>query len=180
MLYCLRTSRFTPRQLWQQVQFDFVSSVRGYVLFDDIVLDKRHSQRIELVRQRYSGNAHGSIKGISLVNCVYINLETEQFWMLDYRFFAPEADGKTKIDHVADMLVKLAARQIPYSTVFLDNWYAATALFKQLTQVGKFFYCPFKSNSLVDGSGWQQPCQPLTLSSWSATDVAQDKMLNLK
>lgn len=31
--YFLKTTRFTPRQLWQQVQAEFVSSTRGYVLF---------------------------------------------------------------------------------------------------------------------------------------------------
>jgi len=45
--YFLKTTRFTPRQLWQQVRKEFVGSARGYVLFDDTVLDKRHSQRIE-------------------------------------------------------------------------------------------------------------------------------------
>ena len=68
--YFLKTTRFTPRQLWQQVRAEFVASARGYVLFDDTVLDKRHSQPIKLVRLQYSGNAHGIIKGIGLVNCV--------------------------------------------------------------------------------------------------------------
>jgi len=178
--YFLRTTRFTPRQLWQQVRPAFVGSARGYVLFDDTVLDKRHSQRIELVRRQYSGNAHGIIKGIGLDNCVYVNPETNQFWLLDYRLFAPEADGKSKLDHVADMLDQLAARRVPYRTVLMDSWYATTALFKQLTETNKFFYCPLKSNRLVDDSGGQQPCQPVALLSWSANEVAQGKLLKVK
>ena len=54
-------------------------STRGYVLFDDTVLDKHHSRRIELVSWQYSGNAHGVNAGISLVTCVYVNPETDQF-----------------------------------------------------------------------------------------------------
>ena len=89
-----------------------VFSARGYVLFDDTVLDKHHRRHIELVRRQYSGNAHGVITDIGLVNCVYVNPETDQFWLLDYRFFAPEADGKIKLDHVADMLDQLAPRGV--------------------------------------------------------------------
>ena len=36
--YFLKTRRFTPRQLWQQVRPRVVLSPRGYVLFDDTVL----------------------------------------------------------------------------------------------------------------------------------------------
>ena len=35
--YFLKTSHFTPRQLWQQVRPQVVLSARGYVLFDDTV-----------------------------------------------------------------------------------------------------------------------------------------------
>lgn len=34
----LKTRRFTPRQLWQQVRPQVALSARGYVLFDDAVL----------------------------------------------------------------------------------------------------------------------------------------------
>ena len=84
---------------------------------------------------------------------MYVNPETDQFWLLDYRFFAPEADGKTKLDHVADMLDQLAPRGVTYRTVLMDSWYATTVPFKWLLVAGKTFYCPLKSNRLVDDSG---------------------------
>ena len=62
-------------------------STRGYVLFDDTVLDKHHRRRIEPVRCQCSGNAHGVIAGIGLVTRVYVNPETDQFWLLDYWLF---------------------------------------------------------------------------------------------
>ena len=121
--YFLKTRHFTPRQLWQQVRPQVVLSARGYVLFDDPVLDKHHRRRIELVRRQYSGNAHGVIAGIGLVTCVYVNPETDQFWLLDYRLFAPDVDGKTTLDHVTDMLGQLAPRGIPYGPC---SWTAGT------------------------------------------------------
>ena len=178
--YFLKTSHFTPRQLWQQVRPQVVLSARGYVLFDDTVLDKHHSRRIELVRRQYSGNAHGVIAGIGLVNCVYVNPDTDQFWLIDYRLFAPDVDGKTKLDHVADMLGQLAPRGIAYRTVLMDSWYATTALFKWLLAAGKTFYCPLKSNRLVDDSGDQQPYQPVGCLCWSNEEVAQGKTLKVK
>ena len=45
----------------------------------------------------------------------------DQFWSVNYRFFAPEADGKTKLDHVSDMLDQLAPRGAAYCTVLMDS-----------------------------------------------------------
>jgi hypothetical protein len=42
------------------------------------------------VRLQFSGNAHGLIKGIGLVNCLYVNPETGQYWVIDYRIYDPD------------------------------------------------------------------------------------------
>ena len=52
-----------------------MQSKNGYILFDDTVLDKRHSDAIEEVIMQYSGNAGRVIKGIGVVTCVYVNPE---------------------------------------------------------------------------------------------------------
>lgn len=72
----------------------------GYLLCDDTVVDKRYSRQIELVRHQYSGNAHGVIHGIGMVTCVYINPDTEEFWLIDYRIEDPQGDGYTNLVHV--------------------------------------------------------------------------------
>ena len=126
--YFLKTSHLTPRQFWQQVRPHVVLSARGYVLFDDAVLDKHHSRRIALVRRQYSGNAHGVIAGIGLVPRVYVNPDTDWFWLINYCFFAPDGDGKSKLGRMAEMLAPLAPRGIAYRTVLMDDWYATTAV----------------------------------------------------
>lgn len=178
--YFRRSRRFSPRQLWQQLQGAFVASPRGYVLLDDTVLDKAHSHKIELVRRQYSGNAHGIIPGISLVSCVSVNPDTDQFWLLDYRLFAPDVAGKDKHAHVLDMLTQLRVRQVPYRTVLMDRWYATTEVFKWLMAEQKLFYCPLKSNRLVDDAGGQQPYQSLALLTWSAQEVAHGKLIKVR
>lgn len=177
--YFLKTSRFAPRQIWQHARHHIQLCPDGYVLFDDSVLNKEYSNKIQLVRRQYSGNAHGIIKGIGVVNCVYFNPHTNQFWLIDYRVFNPDDDGKTKIDHVVDMLTQLAPRQISCQTVLMDSWYAVSELFKWLITNKKTFYCPIKSNRKVDDSGGQEPYQPVSYLSWSTTDVQQGKTIKV-
>jgi hypothetical protein len=68
-------------------------------VFGEQGLDKDYSHKMELVRRQYSGNAHGIIKGIGIVNCVYVNPGLGRHWIIDYRIFAPDFDGKNKITH---------------------------------------------------------------------------------
>ena len=67
----LSQDRMTPRLVWENVKNDVKQVAGGYLLFDDTVVDKRFSREIELVRRQYSGNAHGVIRGIGIVTCVY-------------------------------------------------------------------------------------------------------------
>ncbi len=69
----LRGERMTPRVVWDNVRGHLVPTPRGYVVFDDTVLDKDCSFAIALVRHQYSGNAKAVIKGIGVVTGVYVN-----------------------------------------------------------------------------------------------------------
>ena len=62
------------------------------------------------------------IWGIGLVSCLYVNADTRQFWVVDYRLYDPEGDGKTKLDHVMEMLSHLVEiKQLPFQTVLMDS-----------------------------------------------------------
>jgi len=93
--------KLTPHLLWDNVKL--LQTRNRLSLFDDVVLDKRHSASIELTRRQYSGNEHRVIRGIGFTN-VYVNGETGQFWVIDYRLYDPDGDGQSKLDHVAAML----------------------------------------------------------------------------
>src|SRR3954470_24481452 len=62
----LRGERITPRLVWDNVRSQLALTARGYLVFDDTVLDKNYSSAIELVRRQYSGNAHSVIRGIGV------------------------------------------------------------------------------------------------------------------
>jgi hypothetical protein len=123
------------------VQSYIVQSPRGCVVFDDSVLNKEHSHTIELVRLQYSGNEHG------LVNCLYVNPDTGQYWIVDYRIFNPEGDGKRKLDHVQQMLtLAIADKALSFTHVLFDSWYATKDMMLFAESMGRFYYCPLKSN----------------------------------
>lgn len=177
--YFLKNSRFTPRMLWKSIKNSIELHPKGYVIFDDTVLNKEHSYKIELVRNQYSGNAHGLIKGIGVVNCVYYNPDKEQFYLIDYRIFSPDRDGKTKIDHVLDMLASLKNRSIAYQPLLMDSWYAAAAVFKYLIDQQKLFYCPIKANGKIDDTHSEQAYKQVQEAFWTTHHVLQGKMIKL-
>ena len=154
----LRRDKLTPRLIWDNVRAAVVPTPKAYLVFDDTVLDKNYSFAIELVRRQYSGNAHGVIKGIGVVTCVYVNPETDQFWLLDYRLYDPDGDGKTKLDHVQDMLTNVVyQKELPFYAVLMDTWYATKDLLLFIESLEKIYYCPLRDNRSVDETGGAQP-----------------------
>ena len=48
-------------------------------MFDDSVLDKSGSKKIELARWQYSGTEHDTVMGVGVVNCIYYNPELDRY-----------------------------------------------------------------------------------------------------
>ena len=177
----LRGERITPRLIWDNVRSQVVVTERGYVIFDDTVLDKNYSHSIELVRRQYSGNAHGVIKGIGVVTCVYVNPEANQFWLIDYRIYDPDGDGKTKLDHVRQMLSNIVyEKQLPFQAVLMDTWYATKDLMLYIESLDKIYYCPLKDNRQVDDSQGEQSYRRVDALEWSAVELAHGKRVKIK
>jgi hypothetical protein len=177
----LRRDKLTGQIIWEHVKGDIISSPRGCLIFDDSVLDKNHSHSIELVRLQYSGNAHGLIKGISMVNCLYVNPETGQYWIVDYRIFDPDSDGKTKLDHVREMLISAVARKgLCFSHVLFDSWYATRDLMLFVATLDKRYYCPLKSNRQVDDSGGEHAYCRVDSLQWNEQEREHGKIIKIR
>jgi len=177
----LRDEKLTAQLVWEEVKKQLVPSERGYLLFDDTVIDKNHSRHMELVRKQFSGNAHRVIRGIGVVTCVYVNPELNQFWIIDYRIFAPDDDGKTKHQHVREMLeAALESKKLPIRTVLMDGWYAERTLMLLIERLGLLYYCPVKLNRKLDESDGQQPYQSLKNLEWSESEQRHGKLVHLK
>ncbi len=179
----LRDDKLKPHLVWEQVKNSLVTSPIGYLLFDDTVADKNYSFAIELVRRQYSGNAHAVIKGIGIVTCVYVNPETNQFWLINYRLFAPDVDGKTKLDHMREMFDNaLEHKKLPFRTVLMDSWYATRELMLHIERSGKIYYCPLKDNRQVDESdGVPKPhYRRVDNLDWNDREIAAGKNVHVK
>jgi hypothetical protein len=121
------------------------------------------------------------IKGIGVVTCVYVNPATEQFWLVDYRIYDPDGDGKTKLDHVREMLDKLVFhKQLPFQTVLMDTWYATKDLMLYIESLQKLYYCPLKDNRQVDDSSGTRPYQRVDALDWSIQERMAGKRIKIK
>jgi len=178
----LARAKLRPSHLWKQVKSDIIQSPNGFILFDDTVLDKQHSHKIEPVRLQYSGNAHGLIKGIGVVTCVYVNPDTGQFWAIDYRIYAPDKDGKSKLDHMKDMLKNVHHNKgLSYAYVLMDSWYATKDMMLFIHEdLQKIFYCPVKSNRLVSDRLDEKPRHAVRDLNWTKGDLEQGKSVEIK
>jgi hypothetical protein len=177
----LAREKITPRLVWQNVTGQVMATPQGYVVFDDTVLDKQHSFAIELVQRQYSGNAHGVIRGIGVVACVYVNPELDQFWLIDYRIYDPDGEGKSKLDHVQDMLNHMVyPKALPFYAVLMDTWYATKGLIRFIEALQKVHYCPLKVNRQVDDSGGQRAYQRIDSLEWSEAELNSGKRLKIK
>ena len=118
----LRGEKLSPRLLFEQVEELLERDPDAYLIFDDTVLEKSFGPEIEPTRYQWSGNAKDVIRGIGAVSLVYVNPKTEHFWVIDYRIFDPDSDGKTKPEHVREMLGLVGHRELEFSTVLMDTW----------------------------------------------------------
>ena len=144
----LRREKHTAHTLWEFAQPLINNCEESSLVLDDSVQDKSYSQKIEMVKLQYSGNAHGLVKGIGIVNLVHAHQGDDH--PLDFRGYAPDADGKKKNAHFRDMLRQaFEEKGIQAQTILFDSWYAASENLKFIHRLGKFFVTTLKENRPV-------------------------------
>jgi len=156
----LRDNQFSSNQLRQLVMPLLHDSPEAFLVVDDSVQDKRYSKFIEVAKRHYSGNVHGMVTGIGLVNLVPSSGEAGDFMPLDFRIYAPDQDQKTKNDHFLDMFQQVVAEDKLLALIILfDSWYAGSTNLKKIHRAGWTFFTTLKSNRLVSlskATGYQK------------------------
>ena len=115
------------------------------------------------------------------VTCVYVNPETDEFWLIDYRIFDPDGDGKSKLDHVHDMLTNCVyQKQLCFRGVLMDTWYATRQLMLSIERLNKVYYCPLKDNRLVDETDGVHPYQRIDTLTWTEQEQRHGKRIKIK
>jgi hypothetical protein len=155
----LNSGKLPSKVIWERVKPDIVYSANGYLIFDDSVLDKSGSEKIELARWQYSGTVHDTVMGIGIVNCVYYNPDIERYWVIDARIYQPDQDNKKKYEHLQEMMLKAIERGIVFRTILMDTWYAITKIMQWINGLGYKFVCPIRSNRQILDY-WSNPDHP--------------------
>jgi len=76
--------------------------------------------------------------------------------------------GPLLVDHLQDMLKNaLYSKQISFTTVLVDTWYASNKFMLFVHDLGKYFYCPIKRNRLVRPDGVKEHYETVTELSWN-------------
>jgi hypothetical protein len=177
----LRDKEINQAIVWENVQASIKEDNEASIVFDDTVLDKRYSKKIELVRRQYSGNEHKVIRGIGLITCIYVNNKTGEFWVIDYRIYNPDGDEKTKPDHVVEMLLDVInAKKLDFNKVLIDSWYASQRIMGLIDNLGKIYYCPLKVNRLVDDTKGVEKYKRIDELIWNELELEQGKIIKIK
>jgi hypothetical protein len=176
----LQKQRFTPEDLWELVKNRIDDSAEAFLLVDDSVQNKQYSQAIETVKLQYSGNVHGLIKGIGLVNLVHTNGSLGDFYPVNYRVYNPDGDNKSKNEHFQEMFRQAVDKQeIKARNIAFDSWYASVENLKMIHRSGWTFYTNLKSNrkvSVTKDKGYQD----LSEIEWTCEQLISGKLVRLK
>jgi len=144
----LRTAKVQPKDLWEVARKE-VANRKGILVFDDVVINKNRSQKMELVNWQYSGAEHGVVKGIGVVNALW-QTSHDEYTPIDYRIWNPPEDGKTKNNHFRDMLSSAKNRGLEPEMVVADSWYSSLDNLKSIRSHGWDWVMGLRSNRLVN------------------------------
>ncbi len=176
----LQNSRFTPKELWELVENRIDDSEEAFLLVDDSVQNKKYSHQIEPVKLQYSGNEHGLVKGIGLVNLVHTNGSLGDYYPINYRIYNPDSDGKSKNDHFQEMFRQAIVNQkIKARNIAFDSWYASVDNLKMIHRSGWTFYTNLKSNrkvSITKEVGYQN----LREIQWTHEELISGKLVRVR
>lgn len=91
----LASAKVQPKDLWETASKEIDVS-RGILAFDDVVIDKSRSNKMELVNWQYSGGEHEIIKGICVVNALW-QTSKDEYTPIDYRIWNPPDAEKQRM-----------------------------------------------------------------------------------
>lgn len=146
----LTSVKLTPNILWEHVE-NLVEKKGGVLIVDDSVIAKQYSRSHELplLSYQYSGAYHKVIQGIGLVNLVIVGKD-DMCLPIDYRIFSKKIDGRTKHQHVQEMITLALHRGINPSVVAFDSWYGSIKTLKFLEKKKMVWVTVLKNNRIVD------------------------------
>ena len=71
-------------------------------------------------------------------------------------------------------------KKIPFKTVLMDSWYATQRLMGLIDNLGKLYYCPLKSNRLVDDTRGAEKYKKVQDLDWNESEKNSGKIIKIK
>jgi hypothetical protein len=144
----LESAHCQPKDIWEKAKAHVVGG-SGVIIADDTILNKSRSEHIELVRWQYSGNEHDIIRGIGMLNLLWVD-EVNEVCPMDVRIYEPREDGKTKNDHFRELLTQAKRREVKPEAVIADSWYSSLNNLKFIRDLGWNFCMGLRKNRSVN------------------------------
>ncbi len=176
----LRGERIPARRLGENVPGPVTPTQQSYLVFDDTGLDKDYSPQMERVRYQDRGNAKSVIKGLG-GDLRVRQPPPDRFGLMDCRIDDPAGDGQSQLDHVRAMLCNgVCQKPRPFRAVRRDTWSARKDLMLCIEGLRKVYSGPLKDNRWVDDAGGGRPDQRVEALDWSAAELAQGQVIQVK
>ncbi len=152
--------------LWQEAE-PAVDPGDGLLILDDTTLDKPYANEIEHVTWHWSGKHGDVVKGINPPGLLWrgssekdpggdpssreepeesSSEETRRETHVPCDFRPCEKDGKTKNEHLREMLDKASDREFEPEYVVFDSWYSGLDNLKEVRDLGWTFFTRLKKN----------------------------------
>ena len=144
----LEEKKCQPKDIWEKAQAHVVGG-SGVIIADDTILNKSRSEKIELVRWQYSGTEHDIVRGIGILNMLWVD-ETNQVCPMDVRIYEHKEDGKTKNDHFRELLTQAKRREVKPEAVIADSWYSSLDNLKFIRDLGWSWVMGLRKNRSVN------------------------------
>ena len=144
----LESAHCQPKDIWQEAK-EHILATRGVLIVDDTILNKSRSRKIELVRWQYSGTEHDIVRGIGILNFLWVD-ESNEVCPMDVRIYEPKEDGKTKNDHFRELLKIAKGREVTPEAVIADSWYSSLDNLKYIRDLGWNWVIGLRKNRSVN------------------------------
>ncbi len=145
----LEEAHIQPKDIWNEAKECVLGSESGIIVADETILNKNRSKKIELVRWQYSGTVHDIVKGIGMLNFLWID-NNKNVVPMDVRIWEPKEDGKTKNDHFRELLKLSKERGCKPMAVVADSWYGSLDNCKYIRELGWNWVIGLRKNRIVN------------------------------
>ena len=144
----LENTHCQPKDFWSAAA-PHVRETKGVIIADETILNKSRSEKIKLVRWQYSGTEHNIVRGIGMLNFLWVD-EKEEICPMDLRIYEPKEDGKTKNDHFRELLRISKRREVNPEVVIADSCYSSLDNLKMIRDLGWKWVMGLRKNRSVN------------------------------